>query len=390
MPLKIAKLPDTPLQQSDIENIQSQNGPPYDFLQYCTRCCLPETTEGIAFDEMGICKACRSSEEKMRIDWKERGVQLQEILDKARHESGENYDCMVPISGGKDSAFQLHVLTRVYGLKPLAVTFSHNWYSETGWDNLWNVLEKLDVDHIMYTPKRSLVNRMAKKSLSMIGDSCWHCHAGIIGFPLKIAAKFGIKLMVYGESPAEFSGRDTFFDQKFSSKSAVDIFNIGMSGSIRKGPDAMVGEDIEKQEMVMFYPPSKEELEAQDVRCIYLGDYVFWDHERQKEFLVHEYDWKEDQVEGTFKRYKSVECVMPGVHDYAKFVKRGYGRATDFASQDVRSGLMTRDEALKIAAKYDSERPKALDYYLQITGYTEEEFMDVLKSQRQGKAKQIP
>jgi len=93
---------------------------------------MPETTEGIVFDEMGICKACRASEEKMRINWKTRGDQLGELLKKFQDQSGDNYDCMVPISGGKDSAFQLHVLTRVYDLKPLAVTFSHNWYSKKG------------------------------------------------------------------------------------------------------------------------------------------------------------------------------------------------------------------------------------------------------------------
>ena len=93
----------------------------------------------------------------MKIDWHKRQKELKKILEKASKESGNNYDCMVPISGGKDSAFQLHILTRKYNLKPLAVTFSHNWYSKTGWENLWNVLEKLDVDHIMYTPKEVLL-----------------------------------------------------------------------------------------------------------------------------------------------------------------------------------------------------------------------------------------
>ena len=97
---------------------------------------MPETTEGIDFDEFGVCKACRASEEKMRIDWEKRQRALKKILNNAKKESGDNYDCMVPISGGKDSAFQLHVLTRVYGLKPIAVTFSHNWFSKIGWDNL--------------------------------------------------------------------------------------------------------------------------------------------------------------------------------------------------------------------------------------------------------------
>lgn len=363
---------------------------PFKQLDYCSRCCMPNTTEGIAFDEMGICKACRASEEKMRIDWKERGASLEKLLNKFQKQSGDNYDCMVPISGGKDSAFQLHVLTKVYGLKPLAVTFSHNWYSKKGWENLWNVLEKLDVDHIMFTPKRSLVNRLARKSLGLIGDSCWHCHAGILAFPLQIAVKFGIKLLVFGESPAEFSGRDTFFDQEFKMSSAVNVCDISMQGSVRTGPDAVISDDITKAEMVMFYPPSKEELIEKDISAIYLGDYVFWDHERQTEFLVSEYGWQEDHVEGNYKRYKSVECRMPGVHDYSKYIKRGYGRATDFVSQDVRAGLMTREEGFKVLNEVDSKRPDALDYYLEITSFTEEEFINILKSQRKGKAKDIP
>jgi N-acetyl sugar amidotransferase len=364
--------------------------PPFPQFRYCVRCCMPETNEGMEFDELGICKACRASEEKMRIDWRAKGEQLRQILEDARREAGDNYDCMVPISGGKDSAFQLHILTKVYGCNPLAVTFSHNWFSEVGWSNLWNVVEKLDVDHIMYTPKRGLVNRLARKSLPLIGDSCWHCHAGVMAFPLQIAVKFGIKLIIWGESPADFSGRDTYFDQSYAMKSAVDIADIFMRGSVRQGPDAMVGGSIAKNEMRMFYPPSREELVTSGIKAIYLGDYVFWDQERQTEFLVKEYGWKEDKVEGTYKRYKSVECRMPGVHDFAKYIKRGFGRASDFAAQDIRAGLMTREEAFDIASKIDAERPEILDYYLRITGYTEEEFHEILRAQRQGKAKLLP
>ena len=359
----------------------------YKNLKYCSRCCMPETTEGINFDSFGVCKACRASEEKMRIDWSKREKALKRILFDAKKKSKDNYDCMVPISGGKDSAFQLHVLTRVYGLKPLAVTFSHNWYSRVGWDNLWNVLEKLDVDHIMYTPKRSLVNKLAKRSLKKIGDSCWHCHAGILSFPLHIAVKFNVKLLVFGESPAEFSGRDTFFDQTFKMNTASNLCDIFMNGSVRDGPNSMIDDEILKQELVLFYPPSKAELQSNNIQSIYLGDYVFWDHERQMNLLKRDYGWKEDNVEGNYKRYKSVECKMPGVHDYSKFIKRGYGRSTDFVSQDVRNGLMTREEAFKIAKKFDSKRPKALDYYLKITGYSEDEFISILKKLRKGKAK---
>ena len=362
---------------------------PINNLFYCTRCCMPETNEEIGFDEFGVCKACIASEEKMKINWKKREKALKKMLLKIKSSSKNTYDCMVPISGGKDSAFQLHVLRKVYKLNPLAVTFSHNWYTKTGWDNLWNVLEKLDVDHIMFTPKRSLVNKLAKKSLPLIGDSCWHCHAGVISFPLHIAVKFGIKFLVWGESPAESSGKDTFFSQKYKLNTAEDIANNFLSFSVRKKPENMLDAETTKQEINMFFPPSKEELIKSGISSIYLGDYMFWDIEKQTEFIIKEYGWKEDKVEGTYKRYKSVECKMPGVHDYSKFIKRGFGRATDFVSQDVRNGLLTREEGFKIAEKEDQIIPKALDYYLKITGYSKKEFFDILKKLRKGKAKKL-
>lgn len=361
---------------------------PFPQLRYCVRCCMPETNEGMGFDELGICKACRSSEQKMRIDWSQRAEALKRIIDEAKEKSGDNYDCVVPISGGKDSAFQLHILVKVYGLTPLAVTFSHNWFTDTGKFNLQNILEKLGVDHMMYTPSRGLVNKLARRSLPMIGDACWHCHAGVWSFPFHVAAKFKIPLIIYGESPAEFSGRTTYWDQEL--KADKDFVKVGLANSIKVPAEKIVGDGITKKELNLFFPPTADELDEVGIHGIFLGDFIFWDHERQTEFLVKEYGWKEDKVEGSYKFYKSVECKMAGVHDYAKYVKRGFGRGTDFASQDVRAGLMTREEAFDLAAKVDAERPEMLDYYLQITGYTEEEFYSILKAKRAGKAESLP
>ena len=151
----------------------------------------------------------------------------------------------------------------------------------------------------------------------------------------------------------------------------------------------MVDKSLPKKELKLFIPPTKKELIESGISSIYLGDFMFWDMEKQSEFIIKEYGWKEDKVEGTYKRYKSVECKMPGVHDYSKFIKRGFGRATDFVSQDIRNGLLTREEGFKIAEKEDQKRPKALDYYLKITGYSEKEFVDILKKLRKGKAKNL-
>lgn len=345
-------------------------------MRYCTRCCMPESNEGIRFDEMGICQACQSQEQKIHIDWVARERELSALLNHYRA-LGNDYDCIVPISGGKDSTFQLHVLTKVYGLKVLAVTFSHNWFSDTGRYNLQNAIEKFGVDHIMFTPSRSLVNKLARKSLFQIGDSCWHCHSGVGAFPLQMAVKYRIPLLVWGESIAESCGRATHrdpvlkFDRDYFTRVSAKVY-----------PEAMIGDGIEERDLAPFKLPSFEEIEEVGVIGIHLGDYLFWDDERQMEFVRDVYDWREDKVEGTYKRYKSVECRMAGVHDYTKFLKRGFGRATDHASADVRAGLLTREEGFELARKHDTERPEALDYYLQITGFTEDEFEEVLTEHR--------
>lgn len=359
--------------------------PLFDHLQYCTRCCIPETQEGLKFDDMGICQACQSSEQKIHIDWTLREKQFRSILEEAKSKAGNNYDCIIPISGGKDSSYQLHVLTKVYGMKPLAVTFSHNWWSETGWYNMQNSLEVFNVDHITFTPNRALINKLVKRSVAGIGDVSWHDHAGVGSFPLQIAVRFKIPLLIWGESLAENSGRTTYVDlpvRHFDRESAIKV-------SAKLRADEIVDENISDKDMYPFTIPSQDEIDAVGVGAIHLGDYLFWDDERQTEFLRDTYGWKETEMEGTYKRYKSVEDIMYGMHDFTCYLKRGYGRTTELASLDVRNGLLTRDEGFELIQKHDPERPEALDYYLAITGETEAEFYAKMESIRHPKMKGI-
>jgi N-acetyl sugar amidotransferase len=365
-----------------MSSISKYGKPLFDNIKYCIRCCMPETQEGITFDEMGVCQACQSAEQKIHIDWTEREKQLRQILDEAKAKSGNNYDCILPISGGKDSIFQVYVLVKVYGMKPLAVTFSHNWFSETGWYNLQNTLQQFNIDHIMFTPNRDLVNRLAKRSLDGIGDACWHCHAGVGAFPLQIAVKFNIPLLVWGESLAESSGRASYqcpvhkFDRDYFTKVSAKL-----------KPEEMVCDYISERDLYPFNVPSIEEIEKAGVFGIHLGDYIFWDDERQTEFVRDHYGWKETEMEGTYKGYKSAECIMPGIHDFTCYLKRGYGRATFHSSVDVRNGLLSREEGFELVNKYDTEIPEALDYYLKITGMSEEEFYEMMKKHRVDKIK---
>jgi N-acetyl sugar amidotransferase len=362
------------------------NKPMFRNMKYCTRCCMPESQEGTVFDEMGICRACQSSEQKIHINWVEREKKLRSIFEEAKRKAGDNYDCIIPISGGKDSMFQMHVLKEVYDMKPLAVTCNHNWYSKTGWYNLFNFLEKFNVDHIMFTPNRGLVNRLAKKSLSEIGDVCWHCHAGPPAFVLNIAVKYNIPLLVWGESIADGSGKASYMNPvKFNRE-----YFLKVSGKV--GSEKMIGDEISKRDLFPFTLPTPEEYDKAEINGIHLGDYIFWDEERQVEFIRDTYGWRETEMEGTYKGYKSAECIMSGMHDFTCYLKRGFGRATWQACQDVRQGLLTREEGFELINTNDPVRPEALDYYLKITGMSEDEFFRIMKEKRvpQLKDEEVP
>ena len=333
-----------------------------DKIQYCTRCCLPETMEGITFDEFGVCTPCRSSEEKMYINWKDKELELSKIFNKFRN--NKNYDCILPISGGKDSTFQAYVLDKVYKLNSLAVTHGTNWMSLTGRYNLENCINKFELDHLFFLPNRNTINKVAKKSLDLIGDACWHCHIGASTFPIQTAVKWKIPLMIYGESIAEKDGRGSYKNIL----KPEEKYYYGLDISAKVQPDKYVDNDIKYSEMQVWNYPSRQDMVKSNVIYLHLGDYIFWDEQKQTEFIINQFSWKiNDRVENTYKGYKSNECIMAGVHDYLNFMKRGVGRATLHASDDVRRGLIKRDQAINLIKQYDPQRPHALDYFLKIT-----------------------
>jgi N-acetyl sugar amidotransferase len=335
-------------------------------LTYCIRCCLPETMEGISFDEMGVCEPCRSSEDKMHIDWEVRKKGINEILDAFR--SNSYYDCMLPMSGGKDSTYQAHVLRKMLNVTPLAVTHGQNWLSLAGRYNLENCLQKFDLDHIVFNMNRAVINKMARKSIAAIGDACWQCHIGAGTFPIQTAVAWELNLMCWGESIAEADGRSTHKEQKEASL----LYNLEVSALVKA--EDMADEFTSLRDLSPWIYPTEQTLKDKKIRYLHLGNYFFWDEERQVEFVKRNYEWMDTPIENSYKRYKSVECVMAGVHDYSNFIKRGIGRSTIQAAQDVRRGILTREEGFDLAKKHDSQRPHALDFYLQLTGLSEEEF----------------
>jgi hypothetical protein len=253
--------------------------------------------------------------------------------------------------------------------------------------NLFNAIEIFDVDHVMFTPKRSIVNRLAKKSVSKIGDSCWHCHAGVGAYPLRVARDYGIDLVIWGESIAESSSRGTYknslfnFDQEYFLK---------VSAKVR--PEEFEDDDLTSQDLKKFNSLSAEEYSKANIQGIHLGDYLFWDEERQTEFVINEYGWREDHVEGTYKGYKSTECIMPGVHDFACYLKRGYGRTSFHLSSDIRAGLVSRDEIDSNLLNTERALPRSFEYFSEITGMDLDEFINLIEphKRRELKGKPLP
>ena len=318
------------------------------------------------FIEKAIYESCKIKKTIVEKDEKEKN--LRKILNKFKNKN--YYDCLLPISGGKDSTFQTYVLTKIYNVTPIAVTHGTNWMSLNGRYNLENCINTFDLDHLFFLPNRNIVNRVAKKSAEFIGDACWHCHIGTQTFPIQTAIKWQIPLMIYGESIAERDGRGSY--KKLLDHNKKYFYGLKVSAKVRS--EKFIGDGIEYSELKKWNYPKKKEMENSKLVYLHLGDYIFWDEQKQTEFIINNFNWKmNNRVENTYKGFKSNECIMAGVHDYFNFIKRGVGRATLHASDDVRRGLIKRIEAKNLIKKYDPERPHALDYYLKITGYKENE-----------------
>ena len=191
---------------------------------------------------------------------------------------------------------------------------------------------------------------------------------GISTFPIQTAIIWNIQLMVYGESIAEKDGRGSY--KKVLKPENKYYYGLDISAKVN--PVEYVGNNIKYSEVQIWNYPSKKEMTKTGVINLHLGDFIFWDEQKQTEFIINQLEWKDNsRVENTYKGFKSNECVMAGVHDYLNFIKRGVGRATVHASEDLRRGLIKRDEAINLIKEYDPQRPHALDYFLKITDLKE-------------------
>jgi N-acetyl sugar amidotransferase len=345
-------------------------------MRYCVKCVYPASAAApLAFDENGVCSGCRVDAMKQKIDWEDRAEELRELVDEYRSRDGSNYDCLIPVSGGKDSHFQTWYVTQVLGLKPLLVTYHGNNYLPVGLRNLRNLRERFGCDHIFYSPSVPVLKKLNRLCFRMMGDMNWHAHAGIFTYPVQVAVKERIPLMVWGEHGfTDLSGM-------FSLNDRIEMTAKFRLEHAQRGYDwhDMIEdtEGLTEQDLLWLKYPTDEQLADVGVRGIYLGNFVDWDANQQTE-RMKEWGFEEspEPFERTYRRMSNLDDMHEnGIHDYLKYVKFGYGRGTDHSCKDIRAGKMTREEGIEMVERYDPVKPrKDLERWLEYVGMSEEEF----------------
>lgn len=356
-------------------------------MRYCARCLYPENAKPtIIFDEEGVCSGCRyhESRQTLEIDWDERLQIFEQILDEARDEAkrrGTGHDCIVPVSGGKDSHFQVWLLTRKYGMNPLLVTFNHVYNTPAGVANLENLVARSGCDLVRYTAGVDSVRKISRYMLERVGDLTWHYHAGIRTLPFQVAVNTNIPLIVWGEHGfAELTGLVSLDDfVEFTRWTRREHDMRGIEASELVGTAGIAEKDIRP-----YLYPSEEEIERTGVRGIYLSNFFPWDAKTHAEQMIAEWGFSPIAFERqrTFNLYAKIEDHANDVHDYLKYLKFGYGRATDDASMEIRHGRMTREEGIEMVRRYDAAEPDSLIVYCEFLGISRDEFYALVDEAR--------
>ena len=331
-------------------------------MKFCKTCVMPDTKPDLSFDLSGVCDACRNFERKhgkhaQSIDWAARKAVFESIVNDNRGKNPLGYDCLVPVSGGKDSTYQVYVMKEIYGLKPLCVCFEPTLPTDVGRQNL-NMLNRLGVDLIHFKRNPIVYEKMVLEGLRRVGDNEWPNHLGIFTVPFHFAVKFEIPLVVWGECPqTEYGGPNpTASDASELNKRWLNDFG----GLIGNRPEDMVSSElgITEEDMKIYTWPKEEDLERVGIKGLFLGYFHKWDVPKQLD-LVKSLGWSTrlNRVETTYEDYENIDCYSMHIHDYLKYVKFGFGRATDDACRDLRNDLIDRGQAVRLVEAYDGKYP---------------------------------
>lgn len=350
-------------------------------MTYCARCVYPAISVNLDLDEEGICSSCRTFEkfEELTPDfWAQRQRKLRELIAASIGGNTSNYDCVVPVGGGKDSFYQTHLTIKELGLKPLLVTYHGNNYLPEGDYNRDLMRQAFDADHLVLGPGVEALKKLNRLCFRKMGDMNWHNHCGINTLPIIIAAKFRIPLILWGDIAWDISGMyepDDYCEFSARVRHEHDLRGFEWSDMIGDAAEPLTEKDLQWAK----YPADDEILDI-GIRGLYLGNFYRWDPNEFVPMLVKEYGWKASDrpFERTYRKMSNLDDRYEnGAHDLLKFIKFGYGRCSDHASKDIRMGYMSREEGIERVRQYDAVVSSDLFYWLNYVGMTEEEFWRV-------------
>lgn len=352
---------------------------------YCKRCVYPDVSAvPLSFDGEGVCTGCRVHQQKDKIDWDDRFRYFKELLYS--YKSDSNYDILIPVSGGKDSYYQTHIIVKELGLKPLLVTYHGNNYLPEGEENLLRMREVFDVDHIIFRPSQDALIKMNRLGFRVQGDNNWHAHCGIFSMPIQVAVRYKIPLILWGEHGfMDLGGMYSYSDfVEFTAKHRLEHALRGYDwhdftdAGLEKMGMGRFKEGLTEKDLLWAQYPSDEEIDDVGVRGIYLSNFVNWDANTHIKAMMNEYGWQQARqpFERTYRMMSNVDDMHEnGIHDYMKFIKLGYGRATDHSCKDIRGRIMTREQGVEMVRRYDHVKPRRdLERWLDYVGMTEDEF----------------
>ena len=345
-------------------------------MKYCTRCVMPDTRPGISFDENGVCSACQSFERRKEIDWDKRFKELEALCDKYRGMNGNDFDCAIAVSGGKDSHYQIHLMKEVMKMNPILFSVEDNFdMTEAGKHNLKNISEEFGCNIISLKPDIRTQKKIMKYTFETYGKPTWFIDRLIYTYPLIMALKFNTPLLVYGENVSyEYGGLG--YNESYSAREQL---NNGVASDIDYEELCRV-EGVDEKVLSMTFAPSVEEMNKLDP--IYVSYFIPWNSHsnyifaKQRGFHDLEHEWiRSHHVEN----YDQVDSRAYLVHSWMKYPKFGHATATDYTSRYVRYGLMTREEAIEQVRLHDSKLDsKCVHDFCDFMGYTETEFWQIV------------
>ena len=344
-------------------------------MKFCKVCLYPDIKPGLEFDNEGMCSACKNNELKSTVDWASRKSQLLEIIEKYKSKTGSRYDCIIPVSGGKDSTYQAYMMKEEFGLHPLLVNFLPRDLVPLGRKNIEN-LKNLGFDYIEFTANPIVYRKLAKIGLTELGDVTWPEHHGLFTVPAQIAVAYKIPLIVWGENPQfEYGGPGLGFslDRQW-------LIEHGGYFLDKMPIEEVTKFGIDSKDLKPYLYPSDEQINQVGVKGIFLGSYIEWDIFKQLELVKSlGFSVSDKPKEGTYQNWENLDEKYTGMHDYFKWIKYGFGRATDHACIDIWYGRITREEGKKLVRKHEGKIPTwYFDEFLEDFELTRNQFYEIV------------